>query len=771
MTAAAFTPPAAPDHGAKARLPAPRAIPRAITHYTLASAIGLGRAATRAAMHAQRSGLVPCDFLDVALPGYIGAVAGVDAVQLPAALAHHDCRNNRLAWLGLQQDGFADAVLAARRRWGASRVAVVLGTSTSGILQTELAYRHRHADGSLPADFHYATTHNTYSTAGFVSAALGLEGPCWVVSTACSSSAKVFGAAARLIDACWADAVVVGGVDSLCLTTLYGFNSLELFSHQICQPWDAARSGLSLGEAAAYALLEREPAPGQPVAGWLLGCGESNDGYHMSSPHPDGAGARAAMRQALARAGLAPGDIDYINLHGTATPNNDAAEDKAVCAEFGSDLASHTPCSSTKGATGHTLGAAGAVEAAICLICLEDGLAPAGLNRSQPDPELHAAYLDANRQAPLRHVLSNSFGFGGSNASLVFGRESVRVAEPGTGAAAVAPVSSVSAVRVTAGLTNMAAAAVTSAASLADGAALVGAAWPSIEVEVLGIGLLGPGLVNWSAAQPALRGEAPWVFAPAVLPAPARLPAAERRRASAAVKVAMAVADAACADAGLDPGNLASVFTSSSGDGLNCHVLCEQLADPSRLVSPTRFTNSVHNAAAGYWHIAVASQAASTSVCAFDASFTAGLIEAAIQLLDLGQPLLLVASDTPYPEPLHGKRALPDSLGLALLLAPAGFTAAQATPAAALATTQAVTQPIASSDTRPVTRLRISLCPASDAGPATPCADAGLEALRLAIPAARGLPLLAALAGPHDAAPRRLVLGDDRALRLVIELS
>jgi 3-oxoacyl-[acyl-carrier-protein] synthase-1 len=617
----------------------------------------------------------------------------------------------------------------------------VLGTSTSGILQTELAYRRRGADGSLPGDFHYATTHNTYSAAGFVSAALGLDGPCWVVSTACSSSAKVFAAASRLIDAGWADAVLVGGVDSLCLTTLYGFNSLELFSQQICKPWDAARSGLSLGEAAAYALLEREPAVGQPVAGWLLGCGESNDGYHMSSPHPEGAGARAAMQQALARAGLAPGDIDYINLHGTATPNNDAAEDKAVCAVLGSV----TPCSSTKGATGHTLGAAGAVEAAICLIALEDGLMPAGLNRSQPDPELNAAYLDANRAAPLRHVLSNSFGFGGSNASLVFGREPVPdVAGAAAGHAATS-----------AGTTTGAASVATASAVHA---APTGAAWPGIEVELLGIGLLGPGLANWTAAQPALRGEAPWVFAPAVLPAPARLPSAERRRASAAVKVAMAVADAACADAGVDPGDLASVFTASSGDGLNCHVLCEQLADPSRLVSPTRFTNSVHNAAAGYWHIAVASQAASTSVCAYDASFTAGLIEAAIQLVDLGQPLLLVASDTPYPEPLNGKRPMPDSLGMALLLAPAGFAATQPPPAGTLAAT------------RLVTRLRISLRPAAEAGPATPCVDSGLEALRLAIPAARCLPLLAALAAGDQTGPRQMVLGDDGGLRLVIEL-
>jgi 3-oxoacyl-[acyl-carrier-protein] synthase-1 len=207
---------------------------------------------------------------------------------------------------------------------------------------------------------------------------------------------------------------VVGGVDSLCLTTLYGFNSLELLSDEICRPWDGARKGLSIGEAAAFALLEREA---HAVQGWLLGVGESNDGYHMSTPHPEGAGAIAAMRGALADAQLQPADIDYINLHGTATPSNDAAEDKAVGSVFGTA----TPCSSTKGATGHTLGAAGGVEAVIALLAIEHGLMPAGLNVQQRDAALNMNYLQHNQSASVRRVLSNSFGFGGSNASLVFG--------------------------------------------------------------------------------------------------------------------------------------------------------------------------------------------------------------------------------------------------------------------------------------------------------------------------------------------------------------
>ena len=388
--------------------------PLAITAATLATALGAGRAATLGALQAQRSGLAPLRFENLALATWTGEVAGVDDVALPDGLAEFDCRNNRLAWLGLQQDGVVEAVSAARTRWGESRVGVFLGTSTSGLLQTELAYRRRDPDGALPADFHYGAAQNAYSVASFVTRALALTGPSWVVSTACSSSAKVFGVAARLIATGLIDAAVVGGVDSLCLTTLYGFNSLELLSSEICRPWDGARTGLSIGEAAAFALVERDSRAPQA---WLLGVGESNDGYHMSTPHPEGAGAIAAMQAALADAVLTPADIGYVNLHGTATPSNDAAEDRAVASVFGAA----TRCSSTKGATGHTLGAAGGVEALIAMLAIEHGLMPAGLNVQHRDPALEMNYLCENRHAPVRRVLSNSFGFGGSNASLVFG--------------------------------------------------------------------------------------------------------------------------------------------------------------------------------------------------------------------------------------------------------------------------------------------------------------------------------------------------------------
>jgi 3-oxoacyl-[acyl-carrier-protein] synthase-1 len=389
--------------------------PLAVTDYTVASALGVGLAPTRAALQAGRSGLAQVDFETAALGTWLGVAPGVDDVVLAPELATFDCRNNRLAELALRADGFAERVRAAARRWGPARVGVFLGTSTSGILQTEIAYRHRDpATGALPPSLHYGETHNTYSVSRYVRAALGLQGPAFVVSTACSSSAKVFAAAARMIGAGIVDAAVVGGVDSLCMTTLYGFKSLELVSSDICRPFDAHRNGLSIGEAAAFALVQREP---QQVQAWLLGAGESSDGHHMSSPHPEGAGAAAAMRGALAQAGLQPQDVDYLNLHGTGTPGNDAAEAMAVHAVFGNTL----PCSSTKGYTGHTLGAAGALEAAVCVLALQHGFMPAGLNVTTPDPTLQVLYLHEPRQQPLRVVASNSFGFGGSNASLVFG--------------------------------------------------------------------------------------------------------------------------------------------------------------------------------------------------------------------------------------------------------------------------------------------------------------------------------------------------------------
>ncbi|HLL12363.1 MAG TPA: beta-ketoacyl-ACP synthase [Rubrivivax sp.] len=368
------------------------------------------------ALQSSRSGLALQRFETAEPASWLGVVPAADEVRLPDHLSQHDCRNNRIAELGLRADDFVGQARRVAQRVGFHRVGVFLGTSTSAIFETEVAYRHRDpATGALPPDLHYATTHNTYSVAGYVRAALGLRGPAFVVSTACSSSAKVFAAAQRFIALGLIDAAVVGGVDSLCMTTLYGFRSLELVSPEICRPWDARRAGLSLGEAAAFALLERDASA--PPAAWLLGAGESSDGHHMSSPHPQGAGAAAAMRGALAQAGLQPEQVDYLNLHGTGTPGNDAAEDLAVRAVFGSAL----PCSSSKGFTGHTLGAAGGVEAAISMLALQHDFMPAGLNVQEVDPALQANYISECIEKPVSVVASNSFGFGGSNACLVFG--------------------------------------------------------------------------------------------------------------------------------------------------------------------------------------------------------------------------------------------------------------------------------------------------------------------------------------------------------------
>ena len=392
--------------------------PQLISGYTATTCLGHGLDATLAALRAGRSGLAPCAFETVRLDTWIGEVAAVDDQKLPEMLAEYDCRNNRLAALALETDGFAGRVRAVTARYGKRRIGVFVGTSTAGILQTELAYRRRDpVSGALPADFNYRTTHNAFSLAEFTRAYFALEGPAFSVSTACSSSAKVFAAAARLLDCSVIDAAVVGGVDSLCLTTLYGFASLELTSARPCRPYDATRDGISVAEGAAFALLERAPA--KPAAGamLLLGAGESSDAYHMSAPHPEGHGARLAMEGALRSAGLNAADIDYINLHGTATPANDAAEGKAVAALFGE----HVPCSSTKGATGHTLGAAGAVEAVICALALTHDLLPGSPGTETPDPAIPLAYLLPSRNQPILRALSNSFGFGGSNCSLILG--------------------------------------------------------------------------------------------------------------------------------------------------------------------------------------------------------------------------------------------------------------------------------------------------------------------------------------------------------------
>jgi 3-oxoacyl-[acyl-carrier-protein] synthase-1 len=396
---------------------APAAItPVAISAQGMACATGIGLAPYAQALRDGSTALQPNGWSRVPLATWIGRVADVEATPLPAALADWDCRATRLAWLGLQADDFIAAALAARQRHGAARVGLVLGTSASTIGASEQAYRTLAADGGFCTALAHERLHTLHAVADFVQQVLRLEGPCCTVSTACSSSAKAFAQAERWLRLGLADAVVVGGVDALCESVLFGFHALQLLSHEPCRPFDARRSGISAGEAAAFALLERGSGPVR-----LLGWGESNDAHHMSSPHPRGHGAERALDDALARAGLHAAAIDYLNLHGTASARNDEVEAALVARRWAPGL----HASATKGLTGHTMGAAGIVEALACVLALRDGLCSGSAGPTAADPALGhdfgACLQLPSRQRAVRHAASHSFGFGGNNCVLIFG--------------------------------------------------------------------------------------------------------------------------------------------------------------------------------------------------------------------------------------------------------------------------------------------------------------------------------------------------------------
>lgn len=344
----------------------------------------------------------------------------VDAILPPSdALPLRDrSRNNRLALAALAQ--IRPQVDAAIERFGAARIGIVIGTSTSGIAEAEAALREHGRRGQLPQHFHYAQQ-ELGSPASMLAATLGTAGPAYVHSSACVSSAKALASAARLIRMGVCDAVLAGGVDALCGFTVAGFAALESLSATQCNPFSVNRNGINIGEGAALFLMSREPAV-VSLRGW----GESSDGYHISAPDPAGGGARLAIEQALSRAGVAPARIDYINLHGTATQQNDAMEARVIAALFGDRVA----VSSTKPFTGHALGAAGAIEAGLCWLAMQShnagGNLPPHLWDGQPDPALpvlNIAAPGARLGRPLRWAMSNSFAFGGANAALVFGRE------------------------------------------------------------------------------------------------------------------------------------------------------------------------------------------------------------------------------------------------------------------------------------------------------------------------------------------------------------
>jgi len=364
----------------------------------------------------ERSGLV---FTDQFSPGRMFAVGRVEA-ELPEIgdeWHYYRCRNNRLLLAALAQiRGTVDRMIA---RFGRDRIGCVLGTSTSGVRSTERALAEQAESGVLPGDFHYKPQ-QMGTGADFLAAYLNLEGPAYTLSTACSSSGRAIASARRLLRLGVCDAVIVGGADTLCNLTINGFAALESLSSGLCKPFGLHRDGINIGEAASLFVLSREEGPVE-----LLGIGSTSDAYHFSAPGPDGLAVGRAMHLALQDAGKRPEQIDYLNLHGTATVLNDSMESKAVNALFGADMAA----SSSKGMTGHTLGAAAALELGFCWLLLngddDTGRLIPNINADQIDPELATLNLVRQGAALNRRInlcQSNSFAFGGNNISIVVGR-------------------------------------------------------------------------------------------------------------------------------------------------------------------------------------------------------------------------------------------------------------------------------------------------------------------------------------------------------------
>ena len=392
-------------------------LPVPITAYTTVCGSGTGSNAFYRALLSKKTALGPLTLLEVPFSTPVAEVSDVLPVIRPE-LEEYNSRNSRvaLAALNCAEDQFRATIDNAKSRYGSSRIGVVIGTSTSGLYETEMAYQRLLQEGAMPDDFHFLTRHAYQATPRFLQLELGLNGPCFAISTACSSAAKAIAAGQRLIanDVC--DAVLVGGVDTLCRLTIRGFHSLELVSDQNCRPMDQQRQGINIGEGAGLLFLEK-PARHTTDCLHLLSVGESSDAHHMSSPHPEGLGAVLAMNSALQLAGLKPSAIDYLNLHATATRINDRIEAKAIYEVFGDSV----PCSGTKGITGHTLGAAGAIEAIVALLALKHQFIPGtcGLNLVDEDCRCRVV-KDSLSNQPLKTVMSNSFGFGGNNASMLF---------------------------------------------------------------------------------------------------------------------------------------------------------------------------------------------------------------------------------------------------------------------------------------------------------------------------------------------------------------
>ncbi|NNG41431.1 beta-ketoacyl-ACP synthase [Pseudoalteromonas sp. NEC-BIFX-2020_002] len=385
--------------------------PLFISHYAMINALGRdNQSIKRNLLAGNQSGIVSNDTLLNEGPIFVGAVQG-ELPTLNDRAIEFQTRNNQLAALAIAQ--LADPIAELKQQYGAQRIAVIVGTSTSGIAQGEQAMKARHAQGEFPSEYHYQQQEMD-NLAQFICSELGLQGIALTLSTACSSSAKAFATAQEMIASGLADAAIVGGVDSLCGMTVNGFSALASTSAGVSNPSSRNRDGINLGEAAALCIVQKQ---GRVK---LLGVGESSDAHHMSAPHPQGEGAAAAMTAALNAASYQAGDVDYVNLHGTATPKNDEMEAIAVATVFGKD----TPCSSSKGMIGHTLGAAGATEVGLCWLLIGGSDYAPHIWDAQQDESLPAINLVAvGTQHPTKITtcLSNSFAFGGNNVSVLIG--------------------------------------------------------------------------------------------------------------------------------------------------------------------------------------------------------------------------------------------------------------------------------------------------------------------------------------------------------------
>lgn len=379
------------------------------------NALGDGRTLVKKNLLEARSAGVKTQHYPLLDREFLVATIDSELPVIPNSLQHFNCRNNRFVMAAVRQ--IEEDVRGVITRYGADRIAVVMGTSTSGVDETERALARHSRAGFLPEEYNYIGQ-EVGSIAEFVASLFAIEGPAYCISTACSSSGKVFASARSLIEMDVCDAVIVGGADTLCELTLGGFSSLEAMSETRTNPFSINRNGINIGEASAVFLMSKEPRGVE-----MCGVGESSDAHHMSAPEPEGEGAYAAMTAALSDANMQASELDYINLHGTGTKLNDAMESQSVFSLFGGNV----PCSSTKPLTGHTLGAAGATEAGLCWLLLNGddyySVAPHCFD-GERDPELSELWLAATSdvERPINAVMSNSFAFGGNNVSVILRR-------------------------------------------------------------------------------------------------------------------------------------------------------------------------------------------------------------------------------------------------------------------------------------------------------------------------------------------------------------